>query len=160
MAGATRVDPLRRRPAVSIARTLTIAAAGMGLALGGVALAPAASAASHQTVVVNCLGKGVVKPKEIVLACADAGILVHKITWSKWTANEAVGKGTLVWNTCLPTDCAGGIVQQYSAKIKLGRVASGPNISVFSGMTLTFQQYGGPAGSDSATYTLDFPIAS
>ncbi|MEI6361376.1 MAG: hypothetical protein WCP95_04525 [Actinomycetes bacterium] len=143
---------------MSIARTLTIAAAAAGVALGGVALAPAAGAATGDTVVINCVGKGQVKPKEIVITCADAGVMVTKIKWSKWTNNEAKGTGTLVWNTCLPKTCVDGIVQNYKAKVTLGRVASGPNISVFSGMTLTFTGGGGPAAADSVSYIIDRPI--
>jgi hypothetical protein len=92
------------------------------------------------------------------MACADGQLFVYKLKSSKWTANEATGTGVLVWNTCLPTDCASGIVTQYNAKVTLGRVASGPHVTAFSGMTLTFQQFGGPAGADSSTFRLDNPI--
>lgn len=142
---------------MSLARFLTITAACAGLAAGGLALAPAASAATGDTALINCVGKGEIKPKEIVVTCADAGVMVTKITWSKWTNNVAKGAGTLVWNTCLPKTCVDGIVQKYKVKVTLGRVASGPNISVFSGMTLTFTG-GGPAAAETATYTLDRPI--
>lgn len=142
---------------MSIVRSITVAAAGAGVVLGGFAVAPTASAATGDTVVVNCLGKGVVKPKQIVLACADDQIFVYKITWKSWKANEAKGSGTLVWNTCLPKTCAAGIVQKYQVNVKLGRVASGPGIDAFSGMTLSFPN-GGPAAAETATYTLDNPI--
>jgi hypothetical protein len=143
---------------VSIARTLTVTATAAGLVAGGMALAPAASAAPGDTYVINCVGKGEVKPQEIVITCADAGVMVTKITWTKWTANEAKGTGTLVWNTCLPKTCVDGIVQKFKAKVTLGRVASGPNISVFSGMTLTFKGGSGPAAANSTSYILDRPI--
>ena len=142
---------------MSIARTLTIAMATAGLAAGGLLLAPAAQAATGDTVLINCAGKGQIKPKSIVITCADAGVMVNKITWSKWTNNEARGSGTLVWNTCLPKTCVDGIVQTYKVKVTLGRVASGPNISVFSGMTLRFPG-GGPASAETSTYTIDRPI--
>jgi hypothetical protein len=116
--------------------------------------APSASAATGDPVVVDCLGKGVQKPKEIVLACADAGIMVDGIRWTSWNANRARGTGTLVWNTCLPTDCASGIVERFRVRIKLGGVASGPGKDVFSSMTLRFPQ-GGPAGLATGTYMLD-----
>jgi hypothetical protein len=120
---------------------------------GLVATGPAAAAESD-TVVINCLGASVVKPKQIVITCADAGVSVVKITWSSWTPNRATGTGTLAWNTCLPEDCASGIVEKYKARITLGRVASGPGVTAFSRMTLTFPQ-GGPAVAETATYTLD-----
>jgi hypothetical protein len=123
------------------------------LAVGSLAAVPA-SAAPADTVVINCLGKGVVKPKQIVLSCADAGLVVSGISWTSWTANDAKGVGTLVWNTCLPQTCANGIVQKFKARVSLGRVASGPSVTVFSQMTLVFAN-GGPAAADSVTYSLD-----
>jgi hypothetical protein len=131
----------------------TLVAVGLSAA-ALLASAPAASAAAGDPVVVNCLGKGVQKPREIVMACADAGIMVDGIRWTTWNENRARGTGTLVWNTCLPTDCASGIVEKYRVRITLGGVASGPGTDVFSAMTLRFPQ-GGPAGLDSGTYTLD-----
>lgn len=138
-----------------IARSVTIATACVGVAVGGLALAPVAGAATGDTALVNCVGKAEIKPKEIIVTCADAGVMVNKITWSKWTNNVAKGLGTLVWNTCLPKTCVDGIVQKYKVKVTLGRVASAPNIPVFTGMTLTYPGGGGPAAAETATYTID-----
>jgi hypothetical protein len=142
-------------PLVSIVRSLAIAATTLGVGLGGVALAPPATATAGDPLVVNCLGKGQVKPKQITLACADAGVFVYKITWTRWDANGARGSGILVWNTCLPKTCVDGIVQKFAVKVRLGRVASGPSIDVFSGMTLMFPGASGPASAETSTYTLD-----
>lgn len=139
---------------MSVIRTTTIAAAAVGLAAAGLAMAPAASAGSNP-VVIGCLGKGQVKPKQIVMACADFNLYVGKITWSSWGGSTATGKGTLVWNTCVPTDCASGTFLQYPAKITLNKVKSEGGQQVFTGMTLTFGNFGGPAGADSSTFTLD-----
>lgn len=139
----------------------TSAALVSGL-LAAVALTAAASSAqaanAGDTVVINCLGKKVVKPKQIVVTCADANVAVTGITWSTWTMNGAVGSGTLSWNTCLPTDCASGAVETYPVRVKLGRVASGPDVTAFSKMTLVFPK-GGPAVADTSTYTLDNRLA-
>jgi hypothetical protein len=140
---------------VSIVRSLTIAVIGLGVGLGVMAPTPPATAAAGDPLVVNCLGKGQVKPKQITIACADAGVYVYKITWTRWNADEARGTGMLVWNTCLPKTCVDGIVQKYAVKVRLGRVASGPSINVFSGMTLTFPGASGPASAETSTYTLD-----
>ena len=131
----------------------TIALSVLALAAGAVALAPAAAADDNGIVIINCVGKEVVKPKAISFACADDGVTVQNITWTTWNMNAARGRGTLVWNTCLPTDCAGGIVQKYRARIVLDVVASAPNVPVFSRMRLTFPN-GGPAGLDTGTLTL------
>jgi hypothetical protein len=116
--------------------------------------APASAADATDTVIVTCVGKEFVKPKQIVVTCADAGVTVGKITWSRWDANRARGTGTLTWNTCLPTTCADGIVETYAVRITLGRVASGPEAAAFTRMTLGFPD-GGPAAAETATYTLD-----
>lgn len=140
------------------ARRIVTAAAIASLAAGsGIALATSASAASTDTVVINCAGKGVTKPKEIVLSCADAGIALTKLTWSKWDANGATGAGTLSWNTCLPKTCAAGIVQKYPVKVSLGGLASGPNLNVFSKVNLTFPK-ASPAGLETGSYTIDNPV--
>lgn len=134
---------------------MTVAAAG-ALATAGLAVAAPASA-DPSIVVVNCAGKGVVKPKQIVVSCADAAVMVTGIRWSRWNMNAAQGTGTLVWNTCLPTTCVDGIVEKYRVRITLGGQASGPDINVFSQMTLVFPA-GGPAAAETATYTLDNDI--
>lgn len=140
---------------MSRARTLVLGLAATALAIGGVVAAqPASAANADATKVVNCMGNAVVKPKSIVIACADANIAVNDITWSSWTLNDAKGKGTLVWNTCLPETCADGIVEEYPVRITLGRVASGPSLSIFSGMRLTFTG-NAPAGLTSGYYILD-----
>jgi hypothetical protein len=48
-----------------------------------------------------------VEPVEIVLACADYGILLQGLHWTSWTAVGATAVGTLVYNDCVP-DCADG----------------------------------------------------
>lgn len=70
--------------------------------------APSASAAAGATPVVHgCTGEPLTKPGELSLACADNNDRLVGITWSSWTAKEAVGKATRETNTCLP-NCADG----------------------------------------------------
>lgn len=135
-------------------RTILALAATAGLAAAGLALAPTATAAEGTPVVIDCAGQGVTKPKQIVLACADASVAVTGIRWTRWTMNSATGVGTLTWNTCLPQTCVDGIVEKYRVRITLGGLASGPDIDVFSRMSLRFPK-GGPAGLETGSYTLD-----
>lgn len=136
------------RPAAILATVTLVAAAG------AVTAAPASAVDATDTAIINCVGREVVKPRQIVVTCADGGVSVVRISWSRWDANGARGTGTLAWNTCLPTTCADGIVETYKVRVSLGRVASGPDGSVFSRMTLGFPD-GGPAAAETATYTLD-----
>ena len=142
-----------------VRRVIAVLASVIGLLAGAIALPATAAAAPGDTTIVNCRGNQVVKPKQIVITCADAQISIVKITWTSWTANEARGRGTLAWNTCLPTDCADGIVQTYRARITLGGVASGPDGTVFSQVRLAFPNGGGPAGLYTGSYTIDNPIS-
>jgi hypothetical protein len=133
--------------------------------LGGVAIAivglmstgavwETTASASPKPVVVNCETKGKVKPKIIALACADEGIFVNKIKWTKWTSKTAKGTGTLRINSCLPKDCADGIIETYLVKITLRKPVPVLNAAdSFTRMTLAFSE-GSPAGADWSTYIL------
>lgn len=141
------------------ARRTFVVAIGSLLAASSLALLPSASAASGSgTGVVDCTGTIVERPKQIVITCADAGVVIQRITWTSWTATKAKGSGTLVWNTCLPETCVAGIVQKYRVRVTLGGVASAPNAPVFTKVLLGFPR-GGPAALGSGSYTLDRPIA-
>lgn len=135
---------------------LTLASAA-GLVASGAAIAPPASAAPELPAIVDCSGKDVAKPREIVLQCGDAGVAIERIRWTSWTANGARGVGTLVWNTCLPETCVAGIVQKYRVRLTLGGLASAPGErDVFSQLTVRFPVTG-PADLETGTYTLDNP---
>ncbi len=137
--------------------TRTAIAALSLLAVGALGTTSAAHGApAGTTTVINCAGKGEAKPTSITITCADGGVSVNKIVWSSWHPDSATGKGTLSWNTCLPTNCAGGIGVTYPVTIKLGGLAHAPKSLVFSKMTLGFPQ-GGPASLDSGVYVLDNP---
>ncbi len=129
-----------------------LASFALVVAVAGLTAAPASAA--DDTVIVDCVGREVVEPRQIVVTCADGGVTVMKMRWSRWDANVARGTGTLAWNTCLPTTCADGIVETYKVRVTLGRVASGPEAAAFTRMTLAFPD-GGPAAAETATYTLD-----
>jgi hypothetical protein len=54
----------------------------------------------------NCTTPSI-EPTEIVLACADYGVLVEGLRWTSWTGVSAMAVGTLVYNDCTP-NCAEG----------------------------------------------------
>jgi hypothetical protein len=116
---------------------LTVTSAGCGgatsstahpansTALRGTASAPAATAGAATTpaptitppaaavqidtrikVYGNCTTLSL-EPAEIVLACADYGVLVDGLHWTRWTAASATAVGTLLYNDCIP-NCADG----------------------------------------------------
>jgi hypothetical protein len=57
--------------------------------------------------VINCLGKGQVEPRDLVLACADGNSAVTALTWTSWTPKLASAAGTMVLNDCIPNCTAG-----------------------------------------------------
>ena len=61
------------------------------------------------------------RPLQIMLTCADGGMLVTDITWNTWTSNSATGNGTYSQNMCDP-NCAEGLRINVPVTIKL----SGP----------------------------------
>jgi hypothetical protein len=66
-----------------------------------------AKTATRIVLVSKCGALGVQRPREIVFACADAGLRVSRLRWSTWGGRVAVGRGVQMANDCLPS-CAGG----------------------------------------------------
>lgn len=48
------------------------------------------------------LGKSQVRPKSLVLTCADGNDLGKDLVWSKWGPNAAYATGVDTWNACKP----------------------------------------------------------
>lgn len=137
------------------------------VALGLVVAAPVANANERpnpkRTYIVDCTGGLAFKPKDIVIACADAGVAFSNITWTRWNNNGAVGRGTLTVNTCEPTCAAGNVLTYRRVKLTLGGTATGPAlgtfVNVFSELTGDFGSSLGPALATTATWKLDNRIS-
>jgi hypothetical protein len=100
-------------PAATPAPTATIGA--VTTPATGVVTTPATTTApsgdvarldTHIRVYGNCTTP-TIEPAQIVLACADYGVLLEGLHWTSWTAASAMAVGTLVYNDCTP-DCAEG----------------------------------------------------
>lgn len=81
------------------------------------AAAPALAAGGSNRVVGNC-EKSQVKPKSIILACADVNDYVDKISWKTFGGATAQGSGDFVQNNCKP-DCAAGHFLTYAVTFAL-----------------------------------------
>ena len=66
------------------------------------------------------------KPEEVILTCADAGILVREIKWDTWTASGASGSGIHSVNQCDP-DCARGKRIEVPVEVRLSRLMTDGN---------------------------------
>jgi hypothetical protein len=89
----------------------------LSLLVASAVFAGAANAASPVESL-DCLGKPIVKPAEVIFACADANAGVRKIVWLGWGSPTAAGVGTAYANDCTPT-CAAGHVHTYRAVVLL-----------------------------------------
>lgn len=83
------------------------------------------SAAPAPTVIHDCSGKAFVEPEMIEsIFCADVGIIVTDIRWSRWTAELAVGNGVEHRKTCVP-NCAEGPIAVQPVDVTLFAPANG-----------------------------------
>jgi|SRR5690242_1861374 hypothetical protein len=105
---------------VSVRRAITVSMLLAALVVGVVVGADASSRAGP-TVSLDCLGKPTVKPSEVVLACADAGLGVRHLRWLGWGRPTAAGVGGAFANDCTPT-CAAGHFHTYRAVLLLDGV--------------------------------------
>jgi len=99
-----------------------------------------------------------VEPPSIIVACADAGIGVQGLTWSRWTSTAASGSGQVWWNDCTP-DCATGTVHHYPASVALSDVQPSPGGAAFSVLTVTYTG-AEPDGKPVDTFQLELPQGS
>ncbi len=99
------------------------------------AAAPLSQRATGQDAVIfQCGGRRSVRPDEIVLSCADRGMILEKLTWHDWGASTATATGVLSEDNCEPS-CAGGHVVSFSAEVSVTGLREG---------TYTLLRYGLP----------------
>jgi hypothetical protein len=144
------------RPAIRLVATVAVVASALAAA-AALAATPALAAvgAGSPSSVPNCLGKPVVRPAQVILACADAGLGLEKISWLGWGGPVAAGVGTAYANDCTPS-CAAGHVHDYRAVLLLS--GSQPCDGARAYRTATVAIVGRPpaawATSADATYPL------
>ena len=61
------------------------------------------------------------KPEEIMLTCADGGMIVTDIKWQSWNSEEAIGSGIYSQNMCEPS-CAEGQRVEVPARLRLSEL--------------------------------------
>lgn len=117
------------RKSVALAASTTLAA---GLLTVGTSAATAAPMVS-----VNDCGSLETKPKEIVLACADANEYLDNVRWKSWKKKKAKGRATYKVNDCDPT-CADGTWESYKVRVTLRKPRTQSGERVYSQMILRF----------------------
>lgn len=94
------------------------------LAPAAVVLSTTGTAVAHppgRTVIVQCAGTRRARPRQIVLACADANWGVARLRWRSWGARRAVARGLAYANTCTP-NCAAGRFVHYRVRVVARRL--------------------------------------
>ena len=91
---------------------------------------PAGFAAKPTRAVANCTHLAV-KPRRVVVTCADGGIYVVFRHYRSWTHTAATGRGVYWINDCKPS-CAGGTFHHHRAHLRLARVVKTRHGPVFS----------------------------
>jgi hypothetical protein len=91
-------------------------ASSLILSLGVTGLSAVASSASRG--LPDCRGHPQVRPRQVVLACADGGFGVDHLSWIGWGGARAVGIGSAYANDCAPS-CVAGHVRRYPALLIL-----------------------------------------
>jgi hypothetical protein len=103
---------------------------------------PASPAPAAVTrVVANCAGAPdtlALRPKSIVIACADGNLGVKKMAWTRWGDSSATGRGTLYENMCQP-NCAEGKFADYPVAVTLSTAKSSSQGAWFSELTVTWE---------------------
>jgi hypothetical protein len=82
------------------------------------AAVPSNAGASTTTRVLTCSEKLTSRPSTYLLSCADANAGWTGMSWSRWNATSAIGRGTLRQNDCTP-NCVSGKFIDYRATVTL-----------------------------------------
>ena len=61
------------------------------------------------------------RPEQIMLTCADGGMIVTDIKWQTWNTKEAIGIGTYSQNMCEP-NCAQGKRVEVPVRLRLSEL--------------------------------------
>ena len=107
----------RRRALLLILLSCSAAAAvsGTGSAAGVPGFTGCRSFVSRSAV-------AIVRPRSIVIACADANFYATGLKWTRWDASGAEGTGVGHENDCKPY-CAAGRFHTYRLALRLDEVA-------------------------------------
>ncbi len=116
------------------------------VAVGTSTAAPTSAHRARTYAPKDCL-KPQVEPRRIVFACADVGLYVNHLRWTKWRHRRAKGKGVLHERTCDPA-CLGSPYKDYPVKIRLRKVkrgtCGGRRVPLFRKAILSFSEKAPP----------------
>ena len=118
-------------------RSLTALTTVAALAAVGFVAAPASAQDTTPRIFVSNCEKQVYKPKTITVFCADAGVVINKITYSNYGTKTARGTGTAAVNLCEP-NCAAGKTQNFQVRFRLSKPTQCGDASQFRRLRVTY----------------------
>ena len=136
-------SPMPHATLVALLAAILIAAVAAASAL---AVPSAVAAAPRQTTtarLVSCTGHGLARPADVVvLACADANIVIDATRWQSWTRRVARGITELEIKLCKPS-CVRSRMQTFRhTTVVLSGVAPTRAGEVFTRAHLTYTDAG------------------
>ena len=106
-------------------RTVLRGGLGLGALLAVAAvLVPvlgAEASGGNQVYFPNKCDNAKVKPKLVVLDCADFGFYMKRVAWQHWQGPHATGRGDTFINDCTPS-CEQGTFHKYSGKLRVHKI--------------------------------------
>ena len=148
----------RTRRAFSFLAVVAVTVAAMGVGVNSVGSSPTVSptapsiATANQSGVLTCSGSSVVRPRRLVVSCADANTLLTSTNWSSWTTARATGTTTFAINLCTPYCAASPISHFPHSSVVLSAPVSSRRGTHFSRLVVRYTQ-------GSATKTFSFSWA-
>jgi hypothetical protein len=116
-------------------------------------------------VVVNCQQKTQVRPRSIILACADGNAYTGSLSWTAWGSSSALASGTYAFNDCIP-NCLSGHGHTFPALVVLWGARALPGhseVRYFSEMTMVFtgnRSYTAGGKKYSLSQTMTIPLSN
>jgi len=84
-----------------------------------------AQAAGGQVYFPSTCTNAKIKPKTVVLGCADFSFYVNKLDWQDWGSAHPHANGQAHVNNCKP-DCTSGTFHKFRGNLRLSKIATCP----------------------------------
>jgi hypothetical protein len=102
-------------------------------------------------VIDDCANTGRIEPVSIILACGTGSTVAHRLRWTEWDSDTAVGTGSIDEVSCVP-NCASGADITYHVRLTLSApVRAGSGTRYFTLITVSYLGKG-PSGSRTTVY--------
>ncbi|MBW4030763.1 MAG: hypothetical protein HIU57_08880 [Acidobacteria bacterium] len=135
---------IRRTFAVLAGLAIVCAAIGFGVnSAGSSATKPNATPSAFvgaSAKVLTCSGAPVVRPRTLIVSCADANTSLESTRWSTWGAGGASGTTTFAINLCTPYCAASPISYFPHSSVALSAPISSRHGTYFSHLVVRYTQ--------------------